>query len=159
MTNPFNDLLKTAQLWADNPTYDKIIELGQAIHTGAKPDTADDIINDIISLFADVERLNAVIPRADAFYIATAYAYYTDDSLITMTQLAQGLAWARDTGNDYFDLSDDMPKPTTTQRGYATRWARDNHVRIYKDPTQVNPTYANRVLYGDAIEALGDEDE
>jgi hypothetical protein len=51
-----------------------------------------------------------------------------------------------------------LPINLTTQRGYATRWARDNHVRIYKDPAQPNPTYANRVLYGDVIEALGNED-
>lgn len=155
MTNPFNTLLAIAQHWADNPTYGKIIALGQAIHTGATPSKADNIINDVLSLYADVTALDAIIPSDDVFYIVSAYAYYTDDALINMTQLAQGLAMARANNTDYFDLSDDMPKPTTTQRGYATRWARDNRMRIYKDPAQPNPTYANRILYGDAIEALG----
>jgi hypothetical protein len=157
--NPFDDLLKIAQRWASNPIYAQIIAIGKSIADGATPNKADDIINDVLSLYGDMTLLHGALPKDDAYYIATAYAYYTDDTLITMTQLAQGLAMARANNTDYFDLSDDMPKPTTTQRGYATRWARDNHVRIYKDPNQPNPTYANRVLYGDVIEALGNEGE
>jgi hypothetical protein len=155
MQNAFNDLLKTAQRWADNPTYAQIVALGKDIANGATPSKADNIINDVLCLYADVTALGAIIPSDDVFYIVSAYAYYTDNSLITMTQLAQGLAMARANNTDYFDLSDDMPALDTTQRGYATRWVRDNHIRVYKDPRQLNPTYANRVLYGDAIEMLG----
>lgn len=159
MDNPFNDLIKIAQRWADNPTYTKIVALGESIHNGATPDKSDNIINDVLSLFADVERLPHIIPSAHAFFIASTYAYFCDDSLITMTQLAQGLAWARANHTDHFDLSDDLSIPTNAQKVYATNFVQRNGVRIYKDPTQPNPTRANRVLYGDAIEALGDEDE
>jgi hypothetical protein len=154
--NPFNYLLEVSQRWESNPTYAQIIIIGKSVADGATPNKADTIIDDVLSLYSDVSLLHGAIPSDDVFYIVSAYAYYTDDRLITMTQLAQGLAIARINNADYFDLSADMPNPTKPQRTKASQWVLSHRIRTYQKP-HTNKSQANQVLYGDVIEALGNE--